>query len=144
MITKDKWNYTLTKISLFLNVILFSMLFNTVFINDSLLIYINENEGDLCLNKAFGRIILAVILTIIVNCVLKLLGLTKIEFEGCSNNEAKILKKTEKPAGIEGFVETELGHQNEGNDDDIDNNIDNQLGTNSEESEILYYKKKNN
>ena len=142
MITKDKWNYTLTKISLFLNVILFSMLFNTVFINDSLLIYINENEGDLCLNKAFGRIILAVILTIIVNCVLKLLGLTKIEFEGCSNNEAKILKKTEKPAGIEGFVETELGHQNEGNDDDIDNNIDNQLGTNSEESEILYYKKK--
>ena len=142
MITKDKWNYTLTKISLFLNVILFSMLFNTVFINDSLLIYINENEGDLCLNKAFGRIILAVILTIIVNCVLKLLGLTKIEFEGCSNNEAKILKKTEKPAGIEGFVETELGHQNEGNDDNIDNNIDNQLGTNSEESEILYYKKK--
>ena len=144
MITKDKWNYTLTKISLFLNVILFSMLFNTVFINDSLLIYINENEGDLCLNKAFGRIILAVILTIIVNCVLKLLGLTKMEFEGCLNNEAKILKQTEKPAGIEGFVETELGHQNEGNNDDIDNNIDNQLGTNSEESEILYYKKKTN
>ncbi len=137
MITKDKWNYTLTKISLFLNVIQFSMLFNTVFIDDSLLIYINENEGDLCLNKAFGGIIFAVILTIIVIRVLKFLGLTKIEFEGCSNNKAKISKKTEKPAEIEG-----LGHQNEGNDDDNDNNIDNQLRTNREENEILYYKEK--
>ena len=131
MITKDKWNYTFTKISLFLNVIQFSMLFNTVFINDSLLIYINENEGDLCLNKAFGRIILAVILTIIVIRVLKFLGLTKIEFEGCSDNETKTLKQIENVGSEPGYLNQEKLRES-----------DFQLVTNREENEILYYKEK--
>ena len=142
MITKDKWNFTLTKISLFLNVILFSMLFNTIFINDSLLIYINEHQGDLSLNKAFGKIILSIVLTVLVNCVLKFLGLTKIEFEGFSNNEVKIIERREKPNGIDGFRQRQFGNQNEGNLSEIDDDVDFQLQNNKEDSNILYYKRK--
>ena len=58
------------------------MLFNTLFMDESLLNEINQKERKLCLGKAMGRIIASVILTILANCILKLLALLRMEFEG--------------------------------------------------------------
>ncbi len=136
VISKDKWNFFITKISLFFNLILFLMLFNTLFMDESLLNEINQKKRKLCLGKAFGRIIASVLLTILANFILKLLGLLRMEFEGrnwTSNN----IYNDEKPHGVSRYAQ--FGRNNQNNENGISQN---NINRNSEKKEFLYYKDK--
>ena len=77
MIFKDNWNFVITKISMFVNIITFALLFNLMFFGNKLIEEIYKNKGGLTMNKAFGWIVLAVVLTVILNCIAKYFGLTK-------------------------------------------------------------------
>jgi len=136
VISKDKWNFFITKISLFFNLILFLMLFNTLFMDESLLNEINQKKRKLCLGKAFGRIIASVLLTILANFILKLLGLLRMEFEGI-NWTSNIIYKDEKPHGVSRYAQ--FGRNNQNNENGISQN---NINRNSEEVEFLYYKDK--
>ena len=134
VISKEKWNFFIIKLSLFINLIFFLMLFNTLFMDESLLNEINQKERKLCLGKAMGRIIASVILTILANCILKLLALLRMEFEGI-NWTKNINSNDEKPHGISRYLPH---NQNNNNENSIQNNINRK----KEDSSILYYKNK--
>ena len=134
VISKEKWNFFIIKLSLFINLIFFLMLFNTLFMDESLLNEINQKERKLCLGKAMGRIIASVILTILANCILKLLALLRMEFEGI-NWTKNINSNDEKPHGISRYLPHNQNNNNE-------NSIQNNINRNKEDSPILYYKNK--
>ena len=134
VISKEKWNFFIIKLSLFINLIFFLMLFNTLFMDESLLNEINQKERKLCLGKAMGRIIASVILTILANCILKLLALLRMEFEGI-NWTKNINSNDEKPHGISRYLPHNQNNNNE-------NSIQNNINRNKEDSKILYYKNK--
>ena len=77
MVFKDNWNFVITKISMFINIITFALLFNVMFFGNKLIKAIYENKGGLTMNKAFGWIVLSTVLTVILNCIAKFFGLTK-------------------------------------------------------------------
>jgi hypothetical protein len=77
IIFKDNWNFVVTKISMFVNIITFALLFNIMLFGNKLINSIYENKGKLTMNKAIGWIFLAAFLTVILNCIAKIFGLTK-------------------------------------------------------------------
>jgi len=139
VITKEKWNFFITKLSLFINLIFFLMLFNTLLIDESLLNSINQEKRKLCLGKAIGRIIASVILTVLANFILKLIGLLRIEFEGIKWTNI-IIDNNEKPVGVARFMQAQFGSNNQNNENSA--SIENNINRNSENSQILYYKGK--
>ncbi len=139
VISKEKWNFFITKLSLFINLIFFLMLFNTLLIDESLLNSINQEKRKLCLGKAIGRIIASVILTVLANFILKLIGLLRIEFEGIKWTNI-IIDNNEKPVGVARFMQAQFGSNNQNNENSA--SIENNINRNSENSQILYYKGK--
>ena len=87
MIFKDNWNFVITKISMFVNIITFALLFNLMFFGNKLIEEIYKNKGGLTMNKAFGWIVLAVVLTIILNSIAKYFGLTKRDVDEAKKNK---------------------------------------------------------
>ena len=150
VITKEKWNFFITKLSLFINLIFFLMLFNSLFIDENLFNELNKNGMQLCIGKVMGRIIASVILTILANFFLKLLALLRMEFEG-GNWINKINNNiNEKPHGISRYLHNNQNNENrnsiENNDNgnsiqnnDNGNSIQNNINRNNLESDILYY-----
>jgi hypothetical protein len=65
VIFKDNWNFVVTKISMFVNIITFGLLFNVMLFGNKLIKAIYENEGGLSMKNSIGWIFLAVLLTVL-------------------------------------------------------------------------------
>ena len=85
IIFKDNWNFVVTKMSVFVSVITFALLFNVMLFGNKLINSIYENRGKLSMNKAIGWIFLAAFLTVILNCIAKIFGLTKRDVDKAKN-----------------------------------------------------------
>ena len=110
IIFRDQFNYIQTKVSMFVNIITFSLFFNTIFFNNGLIEAIYKNKGGLSFGKSFGFIILSSICTVLLNCIAKIVGLTKKEVKDKKKKlkeskqqqkkdevfEIKMIKKTNK------------------------------------------------
>ena len=68
LIFKDNWNFVITKISMFVNIITFALFFNIIFFGNKLIKSIYENKGGLSIKNAIGWIFLSSLLTVILNC----------------------------------------------------------------------------
>ena len=86
LIFKDNWNFVITKISMFVNIITFALFFNVIFFGNKLIKSIYENKGGLSIKNAIGWIFLSSLLTVILNCFAKILGLTKRDVDNSKNN----------------------------------------------------------
>ena len=86
VIFKDNWNFVVTKISMFVNIITFALLFNIMLFGNKLIKAIYDNKGGLSVKNAIGWIFLASLLTVILNCFAKILGLTKRDVDNAKNN----------------------------------------------------------
>ena len=87
IIFKDNWNFVITKISMFVNIITFALFFNIMFFGNKLIKEIYENKGGLTMNKAFGWIVLSTVLTVILNCIAKIFGLTKRDVDNAKKDK---------------------------------------------------------
>ena len=87
IIFKDNWNFVITKISMFVNIITFALFFNVMLFGNKLIKEIYENKGGLTMNKAFGWIVLSTVLTVILNCIAKIFGLTKRDVDNAKKDK---------------------------------------------------------
>ena len=86
VIFKDNWNFVITKISMFVNIITFALLFNVMFFGNKLIKAIYENKGGLSMKNAIGWIFLASFLTVVLNCIAKFFGLTKRDVDNAKKD----------------------------------------------------------
>ena len=86
VIFKDNWNFVITKISMFVNIITFALLFNVMFFGNKLIKAIYENKGGLSMKNAIGWIFLSSFLTVVLNCIAKFFGLTKRDVDNAKKD----------------------------------------------------------
>ena len=86
LIFKDNWNFVVTKISMFVNIITFALLFNIMLFGNKLIKSIYQNKGGLSVKNAIGWIFLATFLTVLINCPIKIFILTKMDIDNAKKN----------------------------------------------------------
>ena len=86
LIFKDNWNFVVTKISMFVNIITFALLFNIMLFGNKLIKSIYQNKGGLSVKNAIGWIFLATFLTVLINCPIKIFVLTKMDIDNAKKN----------------------------------------------------------
>ena len=86
VIFKDNWNFVITKISMFVNIITFGLLFNVMLFGNKLIKAIYENKGSLSMKNSIGWIFFTVVLTLILNAIDKFFGLTKRDVDNAKKD----------------------------------------------------------
>ena len=74
VIFKDNWNFVVTKISMFVNIITFALLFNIMLFGNKLIKAIYDNKGGLSVKNAIGWIFLASLLILFTEVIKSLIS----------------------------------------------------------------------